>query len=84
MLTQHNDSSRTGVNQSEPKLKRATIRNSLRKLHEVLIDPPSEGGPTAWASQVVAQPLFVPNVHLPDGSTKDILLVFAGLARRPS
>ena len=57
VLTQHNDNQRTGVNPGEPGLTPDAIRTKFRRLTELQVDPASEGGPTNWKPQIVAQPL---------------------------
>lgn len=42
---------------------------------EVRVDPPEAGGPSNWASQIVAQPLSVSDVKWSDGTTKDVLVI---------
>ena len=75
VLTQHNDNQRTGVNPSEPGLTPDAVRSHFRRLTELQVDPASEGGPTSWKPQVVAQPLLASGVPQPSGVAKDILIV---------
>jgi hypothetical protein len=62
VLTQHNDNQRTGVNSHETKLTINAVTTKLGRLIELGVDPPDEGGPTEWASQIVAQPLLASDV----------------------
>ena len=75
VLTQHNNNQRTGVKIDEPTLTIETVRHHFHKLDEIVVDPPAEGGPNQWASQIVAQPLFVSNVPWPDGHNRNVLIV---------
>src|SRR6266852_597820 len=75
VLTQHNNIQRTGVKIDEPTLTVQAVGNNFHKLFEVLVDPPAAGGPSQWASQIVAQPLFVSGLPWPDGTTKDMLII---------
>jgi outer membrane protein assembly factor BamB len=75
VLTQHNNNQRTGVNLQEPELTINQVRTKLRRLFSIPVDPPSEGGPTTWHSQIVAQPLVVSDVKWPDNTTKDVIIV---------
>lgn len=75
VLTQHNDNERTGVNSSETKLTIDTVRSRFRRLRELRVDPPEEGGPAEWASQIVAQPLIASDVDFGGGAVRDVLVV---------
>ena len=75
VLTQHNNNQRTGVNSHETKLTINAVRTKLRRLIELRVDPPDEGGPTEWASQIVAQPLFASGVNFGGGVVRDVLIV---------
>lgn len=75
VLTQHNNNQRTGVKLDEPTLVIPDVRNSFHKLFEVRVDPPAQGGPSNWTSQIVAQPLFASDVPWSDGTTKDVLII---------
>jgi outer membrane protein assembly factor BamB len=74
VTTQHNDMQRTGATAAEATLTRANVAG-LHKVSELVVDPPQEGGPTAWQSQIVAQPLVVSAVGLPDGTQKDLVIL---------
>jgi outer membrane protein assembly factor BamB len=76
VLTQHHDNQRTGLNSNEPNLTPANVRNHFRRLADIRVDPPEEGGPTDWKSQIVAQPLLASQVAWPTGeSPRDVLIV---------
>lgn len=75
VLTQHNNNLRTGVKADEQTLTIDAVRIGFRKLFEVRVDPPEAGGPSDWASQIVAQPLFVADLQWSDGTTKDVLII---------
>jgi outer membrane protein assembly factor BamB len=75
VLTQHNNNQRTGANQAETLLTVEGVRSGFHKLFEVRVDPPEEGGPVAWKSQIVAQPLFAADIPWSDGTTRDVLIV---------
>lgn len=75
VLTQHNDNQRTGVNSHETKLTINAVKTKLRRLIELRVDPPDEGGPTEWASQIVAQPLLASGVDFGGGLVRDVLIV---------
>ncbi len=73
--TQHNDNWRTGVNRAETILTISAVQTQFHKMFEIEVDPTSGGGPSLWASQIVAQPLFASNMRWNDGTIKDIVLV---------
>jgi outer membrane protein assembly factor BamB len=75
VLTQHNNNLRTGVKTDELTLTINAVQTDFRKLFEVRVDPPEAGGPVNWASQIVAQPLFVSDLPWSNGTTKDVLIV---------
>ncbi|MGH9770668.1 MAG: hypothetical protein ACRD4Q_03060, partial [Candidatus Acidiferrales bacterium] len=65
VLTQHNDTSRTGLNPSETILTTSNVNvNQFGKLLSLPVD-----------GQVYAQPLYVPNVRFPNNTTHNILIV---------
>jgi outer membrane protein assembly factor BamB len=74
-LTQHNNNQRTGINFTETKLTLDTVRTSFSRLKQLPVDPPDEGGPTHWASQIVAQPLLASDVDFGGGTMRDVLIV---------
>ena len=75
ILTQHNHNSRTGVNDTETALTVQAVRDHFHKLFEIPVDSSQAGGPVGWASQIVAQPLFVADLQWSDGTTKDVLII---------
>ncbi len=75
VLTQRNNNQRTGVKLDELTLTIEAVRHHFHKLDEIVVDPPAEGGPDQWASQIVAQPLFVFNIPWPDGHNRNVLIV---------
>jgi outer membrane protein assembly factor BamB len=75
VLTQHNDNQRTGVNSGEPTLSPDAVRQHFRRLATLRVDPPEEGGPGGWDSQIVAQPLLASGVDEGGGVKKDVLVV---------
>lgn len=75
VLTQHNNNQRTGVKIDEPRLRIDAVRIGFHKMFEVAVDSPEAGGPGQWASQIVAQPLFVSDVQWNDRTVKDVLII---------
>ena len=75
VLTQHNDNQRTGTNPDEPTLAPDAVKARFRRLADLPVDPPGEGGPAGWNAQVVAQPLLAAGVDFGGGVRKDVLVV---------
>jgi hypothetical protein len=75
VLTQHNDNQRSGVNTLEPALTADAVRTKFRRLATLRVDPPEQGGPGGWDSQIVAQPLLAADVDFGGGVRKDVLIV---------
>src|SRR4051794_1105236 len=64
VLTHHNDSARSGVNDRERDLTPLTVAGGFGRLIDFEVD-----------GQIYAQPLYVPHVLLPDGTTRNVLYV---------
>ena len=65
VLTQHNDLTRSGANTNETYLKYSNVNSShFGKLFTNAVD-----------GFIVGQPLYVPAVHLPDGTTHNVVYV---------
>lgn len=65
VLTEHNDNSRSGANTAETRLTRSNVRSTT---FGKLFSEPVDG-------YIVGQPLLVPAVQFPDGSTHDVVYV---------
>src|SRR5688500_13889335 len=65
VLTNRNDLARSGANLHEPRLTADKVnQNNFARLYEYRV-----------TGQVYAQPLYVPEVALADGTVRDVLLV---------
>src|SRR5260370_16307222 len=65
VLTQHNNNSRTGANLNETSLNTANVNvSTFGKLFSMPVD-----------GLVFAQPLYMPNVNLPNSGTHNVLFV---------
>jgi PQQ enzyme repeat len=65
VLTQHNDNSRTGANLNETSLNTSNVNvSTFGKLFSMPVD-----------GFVYAQPLYMPNVNMPNSGTHNVLLV---------
>src|SRR5579871_831540 len=65
VLTQHNDVARTGANASETLLTTTNVNvNQFGKLFERAVD-----------DQIYGQPLYVPNVNIPNVGTRNVVYV---------